>query len=55
MITVAQREKLEELIDDFSDAKADYAHGGGSQACNWVSVAESELSEFLDGITEGVL
>ena len=52
MITVAQREKLEELIDEFSDAKADYVCNGGSQACNWVSVAERELSDFLDGITE---
>lgn len=52
MITVAQREKLEELIDEFSDAKADYVRDGGSQACNWVSVAARELSEFMDSITE---
>lgn len=52
MITKSQREKLDELIDDFPDAKADYAQGGGSQAGNWVWTSEGALVDFLDSITE---
>lgn len=53
MITVAQREKLEELIENYAEASAVYAESRGDGAmASAADGAADQISVFLDGITE---
>lgn len=54
MITKEQREKLDELIDDFADATADYVDSrGDGELVVAVDASKERLSDFLGSITEG--